>query len=163
MRARSNFLKGKNCKKVALALAVLGITVAAVLLASGQRTREAANSSSDPSSTTAGPARSLTETGRAGFISVFVYNAAGQVSSYMIGSGTDEFNAFAQAIENAQPVGTAADETFSDLLVISFGHNDTVDLSYSPEKNTLIHEEQAYRPATDLAPLISRVEQKFDF
>lgn len=163
MTARDNFSPGKNYKWLMLALALLALAAIAALLAIRQGAGEKSAVSSEPAATTAAPARTLAETDQAGFISIFVYNAAGEVASYMVGSGTDEFNQFVEAIEKAQPVAAAADETFSDMLIISFGHNDTIDLSYSPEKNTLIREEQAYLPPTDLKPLIASVERKFDF
>lgn len=105
--------------------------------------------------------RTLDEAKEARFVSIFVSDPAGGLASYMVGGSTDEFNEFAAAITNAQPVPGASDATFSDLLVFSFASNDTLELPYSPTRNQYLYSDRLYQPTTDLAPMIARVEQKF--
>ncbi len=142
-------------------LAVLVIISAGIALAVRN---EAVNSTSgaDPSGDAATvPARTLADAGNAHFISIMVYDGNGGVSSFMVGGKTDEFKAFTAAVRDARPVDQPADASFSDLLVFSFGRQDTLEASYSRTRNLLMLGDQAYRPAADLAPMIADVEKRF--
>ena len=115
----------------------------------------------DQTGTGAPPQRTLAESPRARFLSIFVSDPAGGLASYLVGGGTEEFNGFASAIAGAQAVEGAGDESFSDLLVLSFGANDTLEVSYSRSRNQFIIDDRLYRPTDDLAPMIGAVEQRF--
>ncbi|MBI5870543.1 MAG: hypothetical protein HZB44_06250 [Actinobacteria bacterium] len=106
--------------------------------------------------------RTLADVPRARFLSIFVSDDAGNLASYMVGGGTPEYDAFAGAISGAQPEPGASDETFTDLLVVSFGTNDSLELSYSPSRNRFILDDVLYQPAADLSPMITDVEKRFD-
>ena len=67
------------------------------------------------------PRRTLAEAPQARFISLFVTNPAGGVSSFLVGGKTDEFNAFAAAVAEGRPIEGGSDESFTDLIVFSFG------------------------------------------
>lgn len=103
----------------------------------------------------------LAEATQARFLSIFASDSAGELASYLVGGSTEEFTEFGTAITNAQPVEGASDATFSDLLVFSFGSNDTLELSYSRTRNQYLFSDRLYQPTTDLAPMIAKVEQKF--
>jgi len=108
------------------------------------------------------PPRSLADVPQARFISIFVSDTAGNLASFMVGGETPEFDGFAEAIANAQPAPGLSDETFSDLLVVSFGTNDTLEVQYSRSLNQFMFEDVLYQPAADLSPMISVVESKFE-
>lgn len=113
-------------------------------------------------STASARPRNLADVPRARFVSIFVTDAAGNLASYMVGGGTSEFDGFAEAITNAKPAAGASDETYSDLLVFSFGANDTLELSYSRRLNLFILEDVLYQPSASLSPMITTVENKFE-
>ncbi|MHB1389918.1 MAG: hypothetical protein ACYCXF_01620 [Thermoleophilia bacterium] len=139
---------------------------ATVTLASRElQNRDEANArlTTNPQSTVATHVRGIQETDQASFISIFVQNAAGQLTSLMVSSGTSEFNALATAIAQSRPVAGATDATFDQLLVVSFGRGDTMDLTYSPSRNRIIYGEQVYEPAADLTPLIEAVRAQTNY
>jgi hypothetical protein len=149
-------------RRAAAAVFVLVLTVTAVFLARHSQGQEQSENVPAAGLSTAATSHSLQDASLAGFISVFVYDEAGQVSSIMVGSGTAEFDSFASALQAAKPVEAVTDDTFNILLVVSFGRNQTMDVSYSPARNILIEGEQAYQPQVDLNPLISQVRHKFE-
>jgi hypothetical protein len=106
------------------------------------------------------PAHRLADVPGAAFVSVFVYDANGGVSSFMVGGGTGEFLQMAAAVGRAQTVDGSEDASFGDLLVFSFGGNDTLEVPYSVSRNLLDFNGAVYRPAADLAPLITKVENR---
>lgn len=106
--------------------------------------------------------RTLQDAPQARFLSIFSSSGDGSLSSYLVGGKTDEFNAFGEAIAGARPADGASDETYADLLVLSFGEDDTLEISYSRAHNRFILGDVIYEPATELAPMIESVEQKFN-
>ncbi len=105
--------------------------------------------------------RTRAEAPQAKFLSIFVTTSAGGLASYMVGGDTDEFMAFADALVSAQPVEGISDETFADILVLSFGNNDTLEIPYSRTRNLFIIDETLYQPSANLGPMIAAVEQRF--
>lgn len=163
MKTRSDRLKALTARRSVAPLVILALTVVVALLIFGRRQDEIVGGSSAPAASLSQRTHELRETSEARFISVIIYDAKGEVSSYMVGAGTDEFDAFAKALAEARPVPDPADDTFSNLLVVSFGRSDTMDLSYSPKKNLVILGEQTFQPAADLGPLVTQVSQKFNY
>lgn len=155
-------MSASKTRAIAVIIVVLAIAVTAALLVrstgrgDSPSIRSGANAESEPR------IRSLSEAGRAKFISIIVYVAGEPSVSYMAASGTEEFTELAGAIAGAQPQAGTADETFSDLLVVSFGRGDTLDLSYSPGRNLLLRDDQAYRPQGDIQQVIDRVRDRMD-
>lgn len=147
--------------RLGLALLVATVIIAAVLVVANYRGDGGTGAGNYEAARTAtGRAHGLDDSPQARFLSIFVYDARGGVSSFMVGGGTEEFGRFAEAIRDAQPVGETEDETFSDLLVLSFGSNDTMEMSYSRSRNLLAFNGQVYRPPLDLAAIIGSVEQR---
>ena len=101
----------------------------------------------------------LDDAPKARFISLFISNNSGIVS-LMIGGKTDEFNTITESLKVAKPVSGGEDETFSDLLVIYFGEEDTLEVSYSRSRNLLDWGGTVYQPPADLAPVLKSVEEK---
>ncbi|MHB9111346.1 MAG: hypothetical protein ACYC4D_01780 [Thermoleophilia bacterium] len=158
--------KVKNRNRLPVFLGLLALLMAGlVFMASrvGNDSGDTAGGGAGGQSDTAiaGP-RTLADVPRARFLSIFVSDAAGNLASYMVGGGTPEFDGFAEAMASAQPAPGASDETFTDLLVISFGTNDTLELSYSPSRNQFILDDVLYQPTADLSPMITAVESKFE-
>lgn len=144
-----------------LALLMTGLIFMAYRV--GSDSENTAGRGADEQSETAIPEpRTIADVPKARFLSIFVSDPAGNLASYMVGSGTPEFDGFAEAITGAQPAPGESDETFSDLLVISFGSNDTLELSYSRSRNQFILDDVLYQPTADLSPMISTVESKFE-
>lgn len=159
---RSRFI---TRQRVGLALLAVTLTVT-VTLASRQfqnHDEATARLKADSQATVPAHVRDISETDRASFISIFVRDTGGQLSSLMVGSGTDEFNALAQAIVQARPVTATTDASFDQLLVVSFGRGDTMDLTYSASRNQIICGEQAYEPPANLTPLIDAVSEKTNY
>ncbi|MHB0867523.1 MAG: hypothetical protein ACYC6B_03095 [Thermoleophilia bacterium] len=146
-------------------LALLAVTLTVTLASRQVQNHDEATARFNADSQAAAPAhvRDISETVQASFISIFVRDTGGQLSSLMVGSGTDEFNALAQAIVQARPVTAATDASFDQLLVVSFGRGDTMDLTYSASRNQIICGEQAYEPPTDLTPLIDAVSKQMNY
>jgi len=105
--------------------------------------------------------RTLSEVPGARFLSIFVSDANGGLASYMVGGKTDEFQDFTEAVAAASQLDGFGDETFEDLLVFSFGENDTLEMSYSRTLNRFILGDRVYQPSGNLAPMIDLVEKKF--
>lgn len=99
---------------------------------------------------------------QAKFLSIFASNADGSLASYMVGGKTEEFDAFAADVASAPPAEGVSDESFSDLLVFSFGPGDTLEVAYSRGRNQFILGDRLFQPAENLAPMIANVEQKFN-
>ncbi|MHB8857877.1 MAG: hypothetical protein ACYC6Z_00100 [Thermoleophilia bacterium] len=99
---------------------------------------------------------------QAKFLSIFASNTDGSLASYMVGGKTKEFDAFAADVASAPPAEGASDESFSDLLVFSFGAGDTLEVAYSRSRNQFILGDKLFQPAENLAPMIADVEQKFN-
>ncbi|MDO8737300.1 MAG: hypothetical protein Q7K29_09515 [Thermoleophilia bacterium] len=144
-----------------LALLVVGLVFLASRVSSDNEESPGGGTDGRDSSVAITP-KNLADVPQARFMSIFVTDAAGNLASYMVGGGTQEFDGFAEAIANAQPATGASDETFSDLLVVSFGANDTLELSYSRSRNQFILEDVLYQPTASLSPMISTVESKFE-
>lgn len=157
-------VKNRNRLPVFLGLLAL-LMVVLVFLASrviSDSEEEAGGSGGGRVDTTTVTPRTLADVPQARFLSIFVSDAAGNLASYMVGGDTPEFDGFAEAMANAQPAPGISDETFSDLLVISFGTNDTLELSYSRSRNQFILEDVLYQPTASLSPMIATVESKFE-
>lgn len=101
----------------------------------------------------------LDDAPQARFISLFISNNSG-IASLMIGGRTDEFKGITEAMKDAEPAPGSEDETFSDLMVVYFGENDTMEVSYSRSRNLLSWGETIYQPPADLAPVLKSVEEK---
>ena len=138
------------------------VTLAAVAFLLALRAHDGdAGGETPPAAIAAGaPSHSLAELHAADFVSIFVYDGNGGVSSFMVGGGTGDFARLAGAIAGAQPVDAGKDESFADLLVFSFGNNDTVEIEYSASRGLLSFNGVRYRPADALTPLIDSVEKK---
>jgi hypothetical protein len=108
------------------------------------------------------PSHSITEAPEASYLNIMVYDANGGVSSFMVGGKTAEYEAIAAAIRDAQPIEHPGDASFADLLVLNYSRYDTMEMSYSRNLNLFMIDDQAYRPAADLAPMITEVEKRFD-
>lgn len=104
-------------------------------------------------------AHDLDDAPQARFISLFISNNSG-IASLMIGGRTDEFKSITEAMKDAEPAPGSEDETFSDLLVIYFGENETMEVSYSRSRNLLSLGETIYQPPADLATVLKSVEEK---
>ena len=143
-------------------LALLVIISTGVVLGVRYRGEDAAGEASQPGGAVTTPAHVLTDVSHAKFLSIFVYDGNGGVSSFMVGGSTGEFSAFVSAVYDARPIDHQADASFSDLLVFVFGPQDTLEVSYSRDLNLLMFGDQAYTPAANLAPMISDVEKRFN-
>lgn len=165
MQAGTDRSKFFTRQRVGLALLVVVLTVIATLVSRQLENRDeaAARLKANPQATVPAHARGIAQTAQADFISIFVRDAGGQLSSLMVSSGTDEFNALAEAIVQSQPIAGATDAAFDQLLVVSFGRGDTMDLTYSPSRNQMILGEQVYQPDADLTPLIEAVRQQMNY
>ena len=157
-------MKGRNSIAVFLAsflllVAVLG--VATYFLTRGAAGSAAAGAGDATAKTPSAPEHVLADAPRARFLSIFASGADGSLASYMVGGSTDEFSQFADAVATAGPVDGTSDASFSDLLVFSFGADDSMELGYSRTRNQFILVDRLYQPAVNLAPMISNVEQKF--
>lgn len=155
-------MSAKQNRWVAVFVILLGIAMAAILMI-----RSAERSIDEPvggavSGTVTARVRSLSETGKARFISIILYKNGSPAVSYMAGAGTEEFDAMAAAMEKAELVEAQADESFADLLVVSFGRGDTLDVSYSSGRNLLMVEDQAFQPTANLQKIIEQVQSKSD-
>ncbi|MFA6000778.1 MAG: hypothetical protein WC828_01530 [Thermoleophilia bacterium] len=139
------------------------VIVASVLLLRSLGRNEEASENGSFDNVSGVRERTMAEAPRANFISLFVYDANGGVASFMVGGKTEEFDAFASAIAEARPVEAIADESFSDLIILSFGSKDTLELSYSRKLNMLKLGDQGYAPQENLTPMIVEVEQKFNY
>jgi hypothetical protein len=157
-------VKKRNRLPVFLGLLVI-LMAGLILMASrvGSDSEDSAGSGADgQSDPSIAEPRTLADIPRARFLSIFVSDPAGNLASYMVGGGTPEFDGFTGAIAGAQAAPGASDETFSDLLVVSFGANDTLELSYSRSRNQFILDDVLYQPTADLSPMITDVESKFE-
>jgi hypothetical protein len=105
---------------------------------------------------------SLGEAGQADFLTVFIYDAEGNVASYMVGGSTREFAGLADAVRGAREVDGQRDDSFTDLLVFSYSDNSTLELPFSPATGMFASGERLYRPAGDIAPMIEGVVHRFD-
>jgi hypothetical protein len=144
-------------------LIVATVAVLSVVILFMVRPHDGDNNPADNADLTGGPParrHDLSEAPRADFISIFVYDANGGVSSFMVGGRTEEFNSFTVALKDAAPVSESEDSSFSDLLVLSFGDSDTMELPYSRSRNLMMFEDRIYRPSANLAPLIAVVEKR---
>ncbi len=103
----------------------------------------------------------LAEAGSADFVSIFVYDGEGGVASLMVSGSTEEFQRFVDAVRGAVPTEGERDDSFSDLLVFSYGDGSSLELPYSRTRNRLAYEGRLYQPAAELAPLIESVEVRF--
>lgn len=156
--------KVKKRNRLPVFLGVLALLMAILIflaLSAGDDSERTADGGERPGAA-AIPPRSLADVPQSRFVSIFVSDAEGNLASYMVGGDTPEFDGFAEAITNAQPVPGISDETFSDLLVVSFGTNDTLELSYSRSLNQFMFEDMLYEPRADLSPMIAVVESKFE-
>ena len=162
---KKKVVKRKASVKVLLTLMVILalVIVASVLLirSLGRNEEGVENGLSGTVSTVR--ERTIAEATRANFLSLFVYDANGGVSSFMVGGKTEEFDAFASALVGASPVEARADESFSDLIILSFDSKDTLELSYSRKLNIFKLGDQGYAPRENLTPMIEEVEQKFNY
>ncbi|MFA5809302.1 MAG: hypothetical protein WC935_03055 [Thermoleophilia bacterium] len=139
------------------------VIVALVLLVLSRGRNEEGVENGLPGTVSAVGERTIAEAPQANFLSLFVYDANGGVASFMVGGKTEEFDAFASALAGARPVEAMDDESFSDLIILSFGSKDTLELSYSRKLNMLRLGDQGYAPQENLAPMIVEVEQKFNY
>jgi hypothetical protein len=158
--------KVKNSNRLPVFLGVLTLMAAGlvliVLLIHNDSKESDRGSGGGRTTTSTAPPRTLADVPGARFISIFVTDATGNLASYMVGGGTEEFDSFTEAIANAEAAPGVSDETFTDLMVISFETNDTLELSYSRSSNRFILDDVLYKPTTDLSPMIAAVEGKFE-
>lgn len=148
-------------RRAALALLFLAFVAASVLLMIlFQENTGPGNRTASYEETDGGKAHNLADAGKAKFLSVFVYDANGGVTSLMVGGRTEEFSLIAGALEEASAAEGVEDETFADLLVFYFNENDTMEIAYSRRHNLLLANGRLYRPAIELAPVIAVVEAK---
>ncbi len=103
---------------------------------------------------------SLSDAESAEFLTVFVYDEGGMLVSLMVGGSTEEFSSIAAAVAGASPAEGVIDDTFSDLLVFSFGEGDTMEVPYSRARDLLFYENQLLTPASELPPVIDSVEKR---
>lgn len=144
-------------------LAVLFLVAASVLLAVILiRDRDAVDAGGTEARQAQDLHHNLGDAGEAEFVSIFVYQQGGDMTSYMVSDSTDNFGGLAAAVTGAKPVAGERDESFTDLLVFSFKDRSTMELSYSSARNLLSYEDALYMPAADLAPMIGEVEARFD-
>lgn len=100
--------------------------------------------------------RSPGEAAAAVSIQVIWFDSETGRASYMIDATDGRLAAIGAAVSSATPVTAVADESFTQLLVFSFGANDTMEISYSPGKNLLMAGEVFYMPASDLKALLEQ-------
>lgn len=81
-------------------------------------------------------------------------------SSYRIESGGGGLEPIARAVSGAAPATGTADDSFTELLVFSFGPGDSLELSYSPGRNLLMTGESFYAPAEDIAALLANARRE---
>lgn len=141
-------------------LALLVCASVAFVLIVRAHSDEAGSQAPPSAAATEAAAHSLADLPSAAFLSLFVYDANGGVASFMIGGGTDDFRQIAGAVATAAAVDESKDESFSDLLVFSFGSDDTVEIAYSASRNLLSLGGVRYRPAAGLPQMLSRVEKR---
>lgn len=146
-----------------LMVVLMLVIVASVLLVRSMERDEKEAGQGSTDTVTSARERTIAEAPQANFLSLFVYDANGGVSSFMVGGMTEEFNAFAAALAAARPVEAAADETYSDLIILSFASKDTLELAYSRKLNIFRLGDQAYEPQENLALKIAEIEQKFNY
>lgn len=146
-----------------LVLLALIVLAAVLLLRSCGQGQQDSSSASPEGSTAEVRVRTLAEVPQADFLSIFVYDAEGGMASFLVGGKTDQFNAFTAALAGATPVEAVSDASFSDLIIASFGSNDTLEMSYSRQRNLIIVGDKAYAPAGDLAPMVAGIEQQFTY
>lgn len=144
------------------ALAALLVLLGAATWILTRNDDESSSGGFDAGSATTPHERRLTEAPGARFMSIIVSDAKGNLASYMVGGKTEEFDTFAAAIADARLLTGPGDESFTDLLVLSFGDNDTLEVSYSRARNQFILGDSLFQPSANLAPMIGAVEQKFN-
>ncbi len=143
-------------KKHSILLALILIMAVALLLA--VRTYHGAGGSKEGPPTT--PGHSMADVSQAKFLSIFIYDGNGGVSSFMVGGSTAEFSSLANGIEEAKPAGGQVDASFSDLIVFSYAGNQTVEFPYSSARNQFAIDDQVFNPHANLAPLIDAVAKR---
>ena len=111
--------------------------------------------------TAAGREHSLGDAGKAEFLTIFVYDGEGGVSSFMVGGSTQEFQAFVAAVRDARRAMGEKDDSFSDLLVFSFSDQSTLELPYSRSRNLMAAGGQLFTPSSAIGPMIAGVEARF--
>lgn len=141
-------------------LVLIVLTISGVILFNVDGRDEETRAASQPAQQRPAAAHTLGDAEQASIISIFLSEEDG--ASYMAGSGTPEFEALAGGIARARPVAGETDESFTDLLVVSFGRGETLEASYSPARNLLIFEGRAYQPDTNLSLLVSAVKSRTD-
>ncbi len=154
-------MKSINSNAVSIAaLAVLSMAIILLAQAHGGSGSSPAPVAVDTVAGTAALHYTPVDAPHAGFMSIFVYDARGGVSSFMVGGRTGEFKALSTGISNARMVAGESDQSVSELLVFSFGGDNTLELPYSQTRNLFFLDSQAYRPSTDLSPIIDSIEKK---
>ena len=108
-----------------------------------------------------GRAHGLGDAGKAEFLTILVYDGEGGVSSFMVGGSTREFQDFVAAVRDARQAMGEKDDSFSYLLVFSFGDRSTLELPYSRNRNLLATGDQLFTPSSDIGPMIAGVEERF--
>lgn len=151
-------MNAKQTRAVAVFIILLGIAIAVILIVRSQERSGSEPVNGNVDIATTGRVRALSEAGKADFISIIIYEGADPAVSYMAGSGTEEFDALAEAMEQAAPVAGESDETFAVLLVLSFGRGDTLNAVYSAQRNLLMVEDQMYQPSGDVQKIIDQVQ-----
>lgn len=111
--------------------------------------------------TAAGRAHSLGDVGKADFLTIFVYDGEGGVSSFMVGGSTREFQGFVAAVQGARQATGEKDDSFSCLLVFSFSDQSTLELPYSRNRNLMAAGDRLFTPSSDMGPMIAGVEERF--
>jgi len=155
-------MSAKQTRAVAVFIILLGIAIAVILIVRAQERSSSEPVNGNRDIATTGRVRTLAEAGKADFISIILYEGANPAVSYMAGSGTEEFDALTEAMEQAAPVAGGSDETFADLLVLSFGRGDTLNVVYSTRRNLLMVEDQMYQPSVDMQQIIDQVQIRTD-
>jgi uncharacterized protein YpmB len=159
---------------VAALIVVMAIVVVTVVLVnrSHDQARQAAQTSATSAPSVTSPydltelpaATDLGEVKDAAFISVFVPNSDGKLTSYGISSGRPATQALSRAVERAEKVtpdvaatliGAAGQASATSTLTFVFASRDTLTFTLDLEHSLIGRQGQVWRPDGDLKTLIA--------
>lgn len=152
-----------NRRLIILFLVLAALAVSVILMARGGGGSGPVDSwQTDYSPTTKAPPHTLADVRSSSHMNVTVYDAGGQPGYLGWSGGSETMAAFIDAVTGASAVAGEPDESFADLIVFYFKNGDSMELTFSRQRDLLMFGGQLYQPAGEITPLIVAGEERFN-
>lgn len=157
--ARNSFFKHKL---VIVFLLLVGLALSVILFTDNGGEERLDSWQTDYARTSAAKSYGLSDARQSSHLNITVYSGEGR-QKYLGWSGdSDELASFTEAVAGAVPAEGSPDESFTDLMIFYFDDGGSLELTYSRERGMMMLDDQLYRPASDITPLIDAGLKRYE-